>query len=259
MTGIWTTIAELAHEVHEDRIAQIADAVSSVADVNALGNINSKLGLSGRVASLLGRLVEEWGNESNLTPSDVATALRSAAATATYARERETIDLVWTGPKTEFVPTRRTEQVLLELIELAEKRIFLVSFVTYGIPVLEQALMDAMGRGVELSILIERGEDEGGKLSFDPVAKLKANLPGASLYVWPPENRERDQNGNFGAVHAKCAVADGRMAFLTSANLTGAALEKNMELGVLIKGGVIPMAVQRHFDALKTTREIIEL
>ena len=34
-------------------------------------------------------------------------------------------------------------------------------------------------------------------------------------------------------MHAKAAVADSRVAFLTSANLTEAALERNMELGVL--------------------------
>jgi phosphatidylserine/phosphatidylglycerophosphate/cardiolipin synthase-like enzyme len=39
-------------------------------------------------------------------------------------------------------------------------------------------------------------------------------------------------------MHAKAAVADSSTAFLTSANLTEAALERNMELGVLIHGVV---------------------
>lgn len=259
MTGIWSTIAELAYELHEDRIDQIADAVSATANAGELGNINTRLSLTGRAAILLDRLIMDWGGESELAPSDVAAALRSSAATATYVRERENIELVWTGPKSEFVPVRRTEQVLLQLVNQAKDRIFIVSFVTYGIPALEQALIQAMDRGVDLSILIERGEEEGGKLSFDPVGALASNLPGATLYIWPPDNREKDEYGNYGAVHAKCAVADGDVAFLTSANLTGAALEKNMEMGLLIRGGTIPTAIQRHFDALKTTREIVVL
>jgi phosphatidylserine/phosphatidylglycerophosphate/cardiolipin synthase-like enzyme len=53
-------------------------------------------------------------------------------------------------------------------------------------------------------------------------------------------------------------VADGKLAFVTSANLTDAALEKNMEVGVLIKGGNIPNQLDRHLEALVTTRTIVE-
>lgn len=51
-------------------------------------------------------------------------------------------------------------------------------------------------------------------------------------------------------MHAKAAVADSRTAFLTSANLTEAALERNMELGVLIRGGTLPPSIDRLIDAL---------
>ena len=44
-------------------------------------------------------------------------------------------------------------------------------------------------------------------------------------------------------MHVKAAVADSRIAFLSSANLTEAALERNMELGVLIRGGHLPAAI----------------
>jgi phosphatidylserine/phosphatidylglycerophosphate/cardiolipin synthase-like enzyme len=51
-------------------------------------------------------------------------------------------------------------------------------------------------------------------------------------------------------MHAKAAVADSRIAFLTSANLTEAALERNMELGVLIRGGTLPGLIDRLIDGL---------
>ena len=44
-----------------------------------------------------------------------------------------------------------------------------------------------------------------------------------------------------GKVHAKVAVADEAFCFISSANLTGHAMEKNMEAGVLIKGGATPL------------------
>jgi len=37
---------------------------------------------------------------------------------------------------------------------------------------------------------------------------------------------------------------------LTSANMTAAAYDKNIELGVLCRGGGVARQVQNHFDAL---------
>jgi len=59
-------------------------------------------------------------------------------------------------------------------------------------------------------------------------------------------------------MHAKAAVADSRVAFLTSANLTEAALERNMELGVLIRGGTLPASIDRLIDALLESGELQE-
>lgn len=59
-----------------------------------------------------------------------------------------------------------------------------------------------------------------------------------------------------GRVHAKVAVADGKAAFLTSANLTGHALEKNMEAGVVISGGNLPSGLRAHLHALVETQVI---
>ena len=54
----------------------------------------------------------------------------------------------------------------------------------------------------------------------------------------------------MGILHVKCAVADGRWLFLSSANLTEYAFTINMELGVLVTGGSLPGQVQEHFDRL---------
>lgn len=51
-------------------------------------------------------------------------------------------------------------------------------------------------------------------------------------------------------MHAKCVVADEKFAFISSANLTGAAMERNMELGVLAKGGKLPVQLSQHINEL---------
>lgn len=81
---------------------------------------------------------------------------------------------------------------------------------------------------------------------------MRRCVPSATLYAWT------DRPAPFieGRVHAKVAVADGNAAFLTSANLTGHALEKNMEAGVLISGGHIPTDLRAHLNALVETKVI---
>ena len=53
---------------------------------------------------------------------------------------------------------------------------------------------------------------------------------------------------------AKVAVADKNSCFITSANLTGYAMEKNMEAGVLISGGRIPRLLDDHLRSLVDTK-----
>ena len=77
-----------------------------------------------------------------------------------------------------------------------------------------------------------------------------------SLPTVAPERRPRDERGHAGLMHVKAAVVDSRVAFLTSANLTEAALERNMELGVLIRGGTLPASIDRLIDALVESGEL---
>ncbi len=72
----------------------------------------------------------------------------------------------------------------------------------------------------------------------------------SSVYYWPPEERPLGENGKVGILHVKCAVADGEWLFLSSANLTRQAFTINMELGMLLRGGTIPVRVEQQFERL---------
>lgn len=179
-----------------------------------------------------------------------AVALRSAIETMETINDVSNVDLVWTGPSTPLVMTRRTEQVLIETIEHAKKKLFIVSYVAYDVDSIVQALRSAIRRGVKVEILMESTGDYGGRISMDSIALFQKELPEAILYWWDLEGA---------SVHAKCAVADAEVAFVTSANLTGAAMQKNMELGVKIVGGDIPKQLHNHLEALVVTRKITEV
>lgn len=178
--------------------------------------------------------------------------LLAASHVLTKAMNRESTELVWTGPTTPFVSARRTEQALLQVINSAEHTLFITSFVAYDVSTIVKALNAANERGVAISMLLELSQNHGGSISFDVMGKMRVLVPDAQLYAW----REKADPFSDGRVHAKLAVADGRMCFITSANLTGHAMEKNMEAGVLVSGGVIPKLLDNHLQSLINTRVI---
>jgi len=178
--------------------------------------------------------------------------MASRAATDRVLRDQST-EFVWTGPTTRFVATRRTEQVMLDLIKNAENDLFMVSFVAYDVEPIMNGLRSAVQRGVEVSILLEAAEDEGGTVNHDGIAMMRDKIPSVTLYAW--KNQATDFEG--GRVHAKIAVADGKAAFLTSANLTGYAMQKNIEAGLLVSGGMLPHQIMSHLRALIDTKILV--
>lgn len=199
----------------------------------------------------LDRLLISWDHA--VIHGDVLAGILVGASFARQKTQHEsTVELVWTGPTTRFVATRRTEQVLLDLIRRAENELFLVSFVAYDVPNVVEELNAANSRGIEIRILLEASTSHGGSLSIDPVAMMRRHVPSALLYDWT----DRSPPFEDGRVHAKVMVADSSIAFLTSANLTGHALEKNMEAGVVIVGGHIPVGLRSHLHALIETKVI---
>ena len=101
-------------------------------------------------------------------------------------------------------------------------------------------------------MLLESSQENGGSVDIDVIGKMRNLVPPARLYGWfcKPEEFQ------YGRVHAKVAVADGRVCFITSANLTGYAMERNMEAGVLISGGQIPHTLDNHLRSLVDTRTV---
>jgi phosphatidylserine/phosphatidylglycerophosphate/cardiolipin synthase-like enzyme len=56
------------------------------------------------------------------------------------------------------------------------------------------------------------------------------------------------------ALHAKCIVVDRSAVFVSSANFTEAAQEKNIEVGLLLKSPVVADRISRFFEQLAAAR-----
>ncbi len=116
----------------------------------------------------------------------------------------------------------------------------------YDVSSIIDALNKAIPRGVNVSMLLESSSDHCGTISMDVIGKMRELIPKAILYAW--SNKSDGFIG--GRVHAKVALADDLSCFITSANLTGFAMEKNMEAGILINCGRLPTIFARHLTAL---------
>ena len=250
MDALIGSIIELVANTPPDKIAQLADAIRRLPPVaipHALDGWATNPGAQSR----LGKLVSAW-QLGTIPPIELAGMLMGASAAYHQAKAEQEVELVWTGPSSKLIATRKTEQALLQVIEAAENRLFMTSFVAYDVGSIMKALERAVSKGVEVSMLLEASDKHGGTVSIDAIAKMKAAIPSSRIYSWV----DKDAGFSGGKVHAKVAVADEYFCFISSANLTGHAMEKNMEAGVLIKGGTTPRSLHRHLEALETTHVI---
>ncbi len=211
-------------------------------------------------AALIG-LVEKWRKEAGaVTPRELAWAIRAANSTDNFHRARQSLELVWTGPVPSASKFRRTDQALLALIEQAKTSILIVTFAAYKVPKITAALAAAVARNVRVTLIVESMEDSDGKVTLSAMTGLGAEVASvASAYVWPLEHRGTDEVGRHGSLHVKCAVADARVAIISSANLTEYAMNLNMELGLLVHGGDLPRALDAHLRSLIQNRVVVPM
>ena len=248
MDKLLDAVAALTCLVSPEKIQAIASRVRQSDVDKAAISIKSVVGTpiaSGAVE----QLVEAW-HGTTVSPNELASMLLAASHVFNKTTAEQSTELVWTGPTTPFVSARRTEQALLQVINTASQTLFITSFVAYDISSIVKALKAASDKGVRIYMLLESSQGHGGSINIDVIGKMRKLVPSAQLYAW----REKGDEFSDGRVHAKVAVADGNTCFITSANLTGYAMEKNMEAGVLITGGRIPRLLDEHLRSLVDTK-----
>lgn len=230
--------------VSPEKVRALAGTIRKIEGVKANVALSDVVGTA-TAKPVVDRLVDAW-RAASIGSGELASMLLAASHAFENVSKHQSAELVWTGPTTPFVSARRTEQALLQVIGAAKQTLFVTSFVAYDVSTIVKALNDANTRGVSISMLLESSQDHGGSISFDVIGKMRTLVPSAKLYAW----RERAAPFADGRAHAKVAVADDHLCFITSANLTGHAMEQNMEAGVLLTGGQIPKLLHDHLQAL---------
>lgn len=186
---------------------------------------------------LVDRLNRAWAAEA-VPGSAVALALEAAHLTAAQV-DAPSVEVVVTGPDSPEAPVRLTSEVVAQLIEGAGHDVTMVSYAAYQMPAVVAALDAAVDRSVRVRLILESPEKLDGGGGAQAYARF-------TTYHWPLDRRDPPD----AKLHAKAVIVDGRDVLLTSANMTSAAYGRNIELGVLCRGGGVAAQVQRHFDGL---------
>ena len=153
---------------------------------------------------------------------------------------------VWTGPDSQKPAGRLTVAVLADLISEAQREILLVSYATFPDAEVRATLSAAVARGVRVTTLFEREVDNP---NFDGHLDPFPDLLARRLY-WPKITRPPGA-----AMHAKVLVIDRKTALVGSPNLTGFGIEKNLECGLLVRGGRVPGEIADYILGLTALRE----
>ena len=248
--GVLEQIAACGAELPSATVADIAHFLRHAGNDSERLTIHRRLQPVARAS--FDRLYDAWiGLYGNDRFGELAAALEAAAYQAERQRTLGAVELVWTGPSSPTDGMRGTEQVILDVIRNARASLDIVVFAAYKVPVLSRAIKEAFQRGVHMRFVLESKEESDGKITFDAAPALGTSGDhAAEVYVWPQSQRKRNDRGQHGALHAKFVVADRATLFVSSANLTEHAMSLNLELGVLIRGGVEPARATAMIDSL---------
>ena len=216
-------------------------------------SLRSALGAKGGAEDALAVLLEL--DQLGISGKTAAQWIRSIEQASTRAPRP---DLVWSGPEVPGVYARDTRQVYKELLGSAERSVWASTYAFFDGPKAFAVLAKRMDEKPELRarLLLNIQRKKGDTTAADDLVRKFADRFWSS--DWPGERRPQvyydprslDLEGPGAVLHAKAVVVDDEAVFVTSANLTEAALDRNIELGFLVRDRALALSVATHFQAL---------
>jgi cardiolipin synthase len=238
MNSLADAVVAVVAELGDAHVRSLASAYRSTVFYDAASAAAVRQALPAAHREHVDPLNTAWAGNDGTSGASIALALETALA-AKASAATGSVDVVVTGPDSPAAPVRLTSEVVRQLIASAQQRVTLVSYAAYQMPTIIAALDAAVARGVQVDLILEspdRLQGGGGAAAY---SKYR-------VYHWPADQRDPPE----AKLHAKAVIVDNRDVLLTSANMTNAAYDKNIELGLLCRGGGTASRVQKHFDAL---------
>lgn len=172
----------------------------------------------------------------------LASVLRGFAAAAS----RGAVDLraVWSGPTFDG-DGDHTTAALAHLIDEATEDVFASTYSATEDSEFVKALWRAVVRGVETTVLLDTSVRDG-----KTAAMLQKKLQGATFLTY------ESPTGQYALQHAKVVIIDAAVAFVTSANFSGAGAHQNLEAGVIVREPGFASKMRQRFRQLTAHGEL---
>jgi cardiolipin synthase A/B len=182
-----------------------------------------------------------WSSRFSALPAEaLASALRASASGILLERELSPkTQIVWSGPKVEGSFVRATREVVREIMRGSQHELLIVGYWLAApddgegiIGELIDLAADAMRRGAVLTMILDERKRTDGRDNRGVLLGIwPSGVPLPRLLTWKLPTDDKHLK-----LHAKVLVADERDALVTSANLTGYAMDRNMEMGIRVVG-----------------------
>ncbi len=237
---------------------QLAAPYSDISVRNAVGDQSAAVSTAAALREL---------ESSGVNGAAVAFALELAGEAVT-AIDRP--DLVWSGKEVPGVHARDTRRVYEELVESAKASLWISAYTYFDGSKAFAGLaqrMDAVP-GLQVVLMLNIKRKVGDTTTPDDLVRKYAerfwqmDWPGTRQpdVYYDPRSVEPWSPGSLGGVlHAKAMVADEKLAFITSANLTEAAFDRNIEVGVVTRDRMLATTLARHFRLLIDNEVLVAL
>jgi len=189
---------------------------------------------------------------------------------------RDRVDIVWTGPEVGACQSRDAVSVARELFSEARKSVLLSTYKIDPNAANTQQLLGVLAAkmeaspGLEVSLFMDVGRKflPGHGLDDTPEKELVAKAAKHFDQLWPGARKPEVyydprslslEPGPRACLHAKVVIIDRVKALVTSANLTEAAHERNIEAGVLIEDADVAKSLERQFRSLVEAGLLVRL
>jgi len=205
--------------------------------------------------------------QAAFSPAQVAVLLRSVVS----GRQRDRVlvpDLVVSGPDVPGVPTAATYAVVQSLFREARAEIVLAGYAFHNGRLLFERLAEQTRIRPQLRIIfhVDVPRRSGDTTSSDDLVLRYAEEFRTRHWPWQPfpevyfEPRALDTDPQRRAsLHAKVVVVDRATLFLTSANFTEAAHQRNIEMGLLSRAAYLAEQVAAYFEGLRQSGRLQRL
>lgn len=212
------------------------------------------------IASEVGNSLERLANSGTATPAIGQMLDLLAESVSTRPPLEDLVDFVITGPDGAGTSGRSTSVVVREMFQDATTSVVVVGYAVHQGQKVFQALADRMAElpSLQVRMYLDIHREPGDTSAASELVMRFADR--FRRVHWPmgrplpevfyhPRSLESDQRER-GALHAKCIIVDGCKVFVSSANFTEAAQQRNIEVGVLLRSPAVADRLLRFLAGL---------